>query len=536
MCTEDTPPKKDFFKTMFATNHKGRTPPELVGKIFLKTTKAKQGDTEVITKYPFDFYAAETINTSEPEPNEDSSVTDPAREVRIIMPMGGVNSGMFRQPHVGEKILVGETADGGLFLIGFVPDDQTSFVTEIVNKKKPNDKPIGIDENNAQVFRYKNNGDCYSEYEHSEIGFYSKQFVRQKKIEKGDNAGETDEKSDPVTITHDEIDIVSTGDIKNSASGCYGILADEFTLGVGSGNASIKIDGSGNIAIKAANSIKLAVGRTSVSISDTGFSVNSKITDTPIENTYDASISLKPLKGFSASGLNCSLSAVKEASICDGMGGKISSDTGVVSIAGREINLSNYSNVEFFFLTTFGVFEYVFNTIALSQGMAYRDKDDDDRPTDRRWEEIIAFRIHVAKYIRDILKDLYDLIKAGVKWRASVKKAEENEETLRKDAKPDKIKEYTNAAVELAKADEKTKWMAANPSGTEAEFESHWSSMEKSVTNDKQTEIERNMNDTTSDIYMKFKQEVIEAEIQRWNDRWKDFQLTKLFKDFTFQK
>ncbi|MDR2743031.1 MAG: hypothetical protein LBB98_12885, partial [Treponema sp.] len=71
------------------------------------TIVTKQGD-------PFIFYVKNT-NT-----NTDITST-PALEVKISMPLGGTESGLFRYPRVGEKVLVVTNESSSNYLMGYIP-------------------------------------------------------------------------------------------------------------------------------------------------------------------------------------------------------------------------------------------------------------------------------------------------------------------------------------------------------------------------------------------------------------------------------
>jgi len=374
---------------MTVTDDKGLIPEELIGEICPKTItvqrdtgeKDKNGKMitkDVTVKDPFTFYASSDIGVK-------------VNDVRIVMPLGGAESGIFRQPQIGEKILVNKNADG-YFLLGFIPtftpgeteqNDSYTFLPAGVDKKD-------IDLSKGQVLRYKNTGENYNKYPYSEIGFYTKKYRRTK-----------DEK-ETGTFLMNELDLISTGDIHNLASEGYSISAETFGLDIGgekNENASISIDAEGNITINAISSIKFTVGNTSMKISSDEFSVISKLINTPLDNTYDASMSLKALKGFSASGLSCSLDAVKKASINDAMGGSISTNMGLNKIVGREIAIKTYNNAEYNWLTLFNAYDFIANTIA------YGTLDKNEKT-----QEKIKFALKVIKFTRDSAKEACELI------------------------------------------------------------------------------------------------------------------------------
>ena len=322
--------------------------------------------------------------------------SDYVREVQIIMPLGGSNSGMFRQPKVGEKVLVLVSDDNKYYLQGFIPETKEDFSTF--------DGESSIDKSEGQVWRYKNSGTNYTEHPYSEIGFYTNSYERSYRKD----AKTVIFEEDPKSFDINEIHIISTGDIKNFASERYSVLADKIILGSGGGsgdpNTIISVDDDGNININAESSINLTVGRTSVSISEEGFSVNTKITESPVSNTFDASLSLRPMEGFIASGMNCTLSGVKSASIGDSMGGSLSCSTGVVGLRGREIKIATYNKTEFKFFMLNNSIDYLFNIMSLADGVHRRDFGSDAIHGER-----LELFIKWANFARKFFTDGYEL-------------------------------------------------------------------------------------------------------------------------------
>jgi hypothetical protein len=266
--------------------------------------------------------------------------------VQIVMPLGGTESGLFRFPRVGETVLVG-TEEEAHYLMGYMPSEDAHFSTGNAAQTK------------AQVFRYNNNGVNFSDSPYSEIAFNS-----------------TTGKVEGAAIPIDSINIKSTGNILHSAGNNLSLQADSLNIGIGAdkGNAVISADSAGNITIEAASSITLKVGRTTLNISDTSFSVKSQIADTPIANTWDAALSLSPRGGFSASGMNCKISAAKKAAMSDSMGGLFSTQMGVGQVKGRELKMATYNAKEYAILTITEDIDFTENMIALINAMEYQDK------------------------------------------------------------------------------------------------------------------------------------------------------------------
>ncbi len=140
--------------------------------------------------------------------------------VNIVMPLGGSESGLFRYPKKGEKILVG-VEENGSFLMGYLPEDTADNINTGENHKS-----VMPDEMAGQFFRYKGPGD-YKDYEdkkgvkkdkkkvYSEIGFYHE---------------ETKCKVDAPADKIDTLRITSAGDINQKATNHDQIKAKRFEL------------------------------------------------------------------------------------------------------------------------------------------------------------------------------------------------------------------------------------------------------------------------------------------------------------------
>ncbi|GHV91027.1 hypothetical protein AGMMS50268_15300 [Spirochaetia bacterium] len=363
-------------------------------------------------------------------------------QVNLILPLGGEQSGLYRFPRVGEKVLVVYN-DKDRYLLGYVPTSGNRFartdeklIENVINKY-------------GEVFRYQKMGDIgksigrgmpeYDSSEYSEIGFYKEQadFVTltkaaedahiypivvkydYKKLGKTDSeikslneemnkeivAKREDLMKDQANFFKpqlDRINIESTGDIYSKAINNYSIKAKRFDLKVNNGKASISMTADGEIKITAAKSITLKVGRTTVKLDDFGFSAKSKLVTSDIPNTWDAGIKLNPRNGFSASGINCKLAAVRKVQIGDGFGGSISSGIGVGSIKGREVKLGTYNSLEYIGLTTAAALDLVQNITSAS----YHNKDNESTKVSQR---IAALSFSVFQVVRKWIFKLIDL-------------------------------------------------------------------------------------------------------------------------------
>jgi hypothetical protein len=318
-----------------------------------------EGEVITVAGDPFAFYAVRGVvsenvpvtgqvngvNTTVIKENgQKAQAATAIAEIQIVMPLGGKESGLFRQPRVGEKVLIGtEDADGVHYLMGYIPslNEKNSYFSPSMADKK------------AEVFRFNNNGANFSDTAYSEIGFYH-------------NPAESFQ---DVTVPMDSLRINSTGNINALAANKFSLSADSISFragGAAKDRTSISVDAAGNVTISAKGSITLKTGRTSLSLSDSGFSVKSKIGDTVINNTWDASISLSPLKGFSAAGLECKLNAVRKSVMSEKMGGMVAVNMGLGSMKGRELGMNVYNASEFKYLNFVSDLEYIQNIAAFA--------------------------------------------------------------------------------------------------------------------------------------------------------------------------
>jgi hypothetical protein len=308
---------------------------------------------------PFYFYAVNSI-TAEPK-------AESIFEVLVVMPLGGKESGLFRQPRIGERVLVGKEG-GHNYLMGYVPTeekDASYFFTATKAEEK------------AEVFRYKqtgrtdNKGGAYSE-----IGFYHAQTAWKASDKGGENKNYADngENHDQYPKI-DRVNIQSTGDLRQTAanhqllmSKRLEILANceevDYTTGrtkntgdlplgdnVGENpelfSGDIQIRAGNRVIIKAAKEIRLQVGRTVLTISDSGLKVLAKLFNSLLTNPLDTVLDVVPRKGITLFGRDVTIGAQNKINIGDSMGGSLSSALGVTKLTGRQITIQGQNNVEY---------------------------------------------------------------------------------------------------------------------------------------------------------------------------------------------
>ncbi|MDR2659261.1 MAG: hypothetical protein LBC27_04650 [Spirochaetaceae bacterium] len=272
--------------------------------------------------------------------------------VNMVMPLGGVESGMYRSPKVGEAVLVAFVdSSSKYYLMGYLPKASDQNFNKKINGSEDASEVIdGL----GEVLRYKKTGqnDPVSD-EYSEIGFYNK---------------ETNWKlsaSDTAFPKVDTINIHSTGDIHESAVNYHQIDAKRLAIlsncAEGGKDASdhgdfdragddstlyegdIHIRANNRIIIKAGASICLQVGRSTITIDDSGISISSKKMHSNIENLYDSSITVSSMLGINMYGTFIMSKTIYGASIEDNFGGEVVTNCGIVRVNGKDIAIKSFN-------------------------------------------------------------------------------------------------------------------------------------------------------------------------------------------------
>jgi hypothetical protein len=313
------------------------------------------------TDTPYEFQAKELSN-------------GPTHKVQLVMPLGGVESGLYRSPKLNEKVLVGVTGEGAsarYYLMGYLPTyteqqegnpEAEPPIPEVPASQDFQTQEILTD--NGEVFRYKQTGKTAAKEgaEHySEIGFYQKPTKW---------APDKDHETDYATISRidqiniqptgdaypkiDRINIHSTGDIHESAVNHHQVKAARLELLADSddteadsfkhgdmrikANQDITIEAGGALTLKAEGTLTLKAGRTTLVLSDSGFSVTHRIMSADIPNTLDAGFSLSYRNGISMSGQAVGINSKYKWSIADALGAGVSGTAGVLNLSGRQIS------------------------------------------------------------------------------------------------------------------------------------------------------------------------------------------------------
>jgi hypothetical protein len=375
-------------------------------------------DSETVIPDPYLFYASETLIWTKDQ-------TVPAKEIQMVQPLGGSQSGLYRFPRVGEDVLVAETSRGN-FLMGYVPSRFNPFFG---SKEKEN--ITGALDEMAEVLRYQKTGPDMSDSEYSEIGFYKHEADWP--IKDGEEF---------VYPPIDRINIQSTGDIRSTAENHHLIQAKRFEilagcpevnhrtdrtaenerpLGDNLGDDSalhggdVHIRAGNRVVVKAEQEICLQVGRTVLSLSDQGFSVKSKVTNSNFENVMDATLGLSPRDGINMFGYNVNVSSAKGFQLGDSYGGSISSTIGVVGVNGREVKLAAYDSMEYAFTMLYALFQVI--QCSASGGAALAGAQDVNTA------QYVNFTFDMVQRIIEIVKNVYE----GYQARQKTKEIEDED-------------------------------------------------------------------------------------------------------------
>jgi hypothetical protein len=279
-------------------------------------------------------------------------------EVIMVMPLGGTESGLFRYPKIGDKVLAGVT--GKLYyLMGYIPTEGNPFNLQGEDKAEDTN---GILEKYGEVFRYKKTGTNTSNEKtdppYSEIGFYH----------------ETTQWKAPGAAENfpgvDRLNIQSTGDIKSRAQNHHQLNAKRFEILVDcdevdhsdekakafgdregddsslyAGDAHIRA--KNRIVVKAGQELRLEVGRSAIILSDDGITIVTRKTQKNTATFWDTVMSLTPRNGITMFGQKVDIGAAYNFSLRESTGGAISSFGGVMRLSARDILAQAYAQIGF---------------------------------------------------------------------------------------------------------------------------------------------------------------------------------------------
>ncbi|MDR2481364.1 MAG: hypothetical protein LBD07_03610 [Spirochaetaceae bacterium] len=335
--------------------------------------------------------------------------------VNIMMPVGGPETGLFRFPRLGEKVVIACGASEGNYLLGYVPDDDSNKVlgSKAADKEKLQDKF-------ALSLRYQQPKGSDGTY--SEISFYQEPLECERT------------KDTKKEIIGEKLDIKSSGDINIKSASAHlvkagrmelllncpeidhktgkDVVTGELPLGDVPGDNSELEKGdfhlrAGNrIVLKAGSEIQLQVGRTILSITDGGCNIITKKVNSNWPNTYDTQLSLKPRGGISMSGDKVEIEGARKVLLQDKMGGGIGSCIGAVSIDGRQIDIANMDNAEWKVDMAFSDIEFLMNSVIAGLGLNNNKTEYNEKA------------IEIIDLAKDFTLKLQEFIRYHVGWRA----------------------------------------------------------------------------------------------------------------------
>jgi hypothetical protein len=330
------------------------------------------------------------------------------------MPVGGKETGFFRYPKAGEKVLVyknGET-DPTYYLMGYLPSEEDTSNNFLTNTKSDNgfkDEQESLKDEKGMVLRYEQTGkkdsvitaNTPNQERYSEIGFYHKPTSwKPSSDDKGNYTVDSNDK--PYDYPRiDQINIQSTGDIHESAANHHRTKAkrieilsnvnetdfagdlkgDNRPFGDRPGDDSnlyagdVHIRANNRIVIKAGQEIRLEVGRSAIVISDDGITISSRKTHANLATCWDSTISLTARSGLSMFGQHVSIGAAYNFSISEAWGGSLNSIGGVVRLSGKDIKALAFTT-KAYLTNTLSASAQAFEAVAtMGAGLADADQE-----------------------------------------------------------------------------------------------------------------------------------------------------------------
>ncbi len=347
-------------REMVVTNADGKTgqsaEDDLIGQIFPALLPDDSEDM-------YHFYAIGQKNavslTPVPEDKKPSTVT-------LMRPVGGQMEGIYRFPHVGEKVLVLFGDNGGCYLMGYLPNAETSFTSASDGAENTNQT---LDKKGF-VLRYQNKGESAAlprnKEDYSEIAFYTDKSPWKKEDE---------------TPQTDKIRISSTGDVQSYADNANQIggrrivlqsqyLYADTTVDDGSekiaqeGNISgdlsenildlsevskgdVVVQADHRVIINAREGIELNVGASSITIEKNKISLSVGNLDGEesgdAQYTTDITLTHKGME-FSAQTLRGFI--MRSMCVTDAFDGEISLTMGRANVSGTSVSLGACSTLE----------------------------------------------------------------------------------------------------------------------------------------------------------------------------------------------
>lgn len=321
-----------------------------------------------------------------------------AVEVRMTMPVGGYNQGLFRVPRCGEKILIASERGGiadRFYLVAYLPRDEDKDKFLEMDNDPSSLSPAMKEHSESLVLRHRTPG----EEKYSEIRMMSE---------------ETEKKEGKTTKKQERIKIETTGDLIAKASENASLAAKNFLFECSCEDGDEK---NGNIVMKkfrqlivdAEEGIELRVGSNSICITETSIALRSALPSAKNKTGFQADgpmgalVFIDSALGVSLSGIRCSVSGTAGVTLKDAVGAGVSLSAGAATMSGLISKLSTISALDFGF--NMGLFATSF----LMQSCADSQENEETRETDEENIYISESVLEGVAEVKDIVKDMIEV-------------------------------------------------------------------------------------------------------------------------------
>lgn len=339
-----------------------------------------------------------------------------AVQVRMTMPVGGYNQGLFRVPRVGEKILIASERGGiadRFYLVAYLPRDEDKDKFLEMDNDPSSLSPAMKEHSESLVLRHRTPG----EEKYSEIRMMSE---------------ETEKKEGKTTKKQERIKIETTGDLIAKASENASLTAKNFLFECSCEEGDEK---NGNIVMKkfrqlivdAEEGIELRVGSNSICITETSIALRSALpsakkknkTGLQADGPMGALVFIDSALGVSLSGIRCSVSGTAGVTLKDAVGAGVSLSAGAATMSGLISKLSTISVLDFGF--NMGLFA----TSLLMQLCADSQENEGTRERDEENIYIAESVLEGVAEVKDIVNDMIEVKKNWEEDSSKLKSATE---------------------------------------------------------------------------------------------------------------
>lgn len=360
-----------------------------------------------------------------------------AVQVRMTMPVGGYNQGLFRVPRVGEKILIASERGGiadRFYLVAYLPrdEDKDKFLEMNSVTSSPSPEATGSEgEEKSSPDTKENTGPETTDSEDEKTSSSSSATKEdlgslvlrhrtpgEEKYSEIRMMSEETEKTESETIKKQErIKIETTGDLIAKASENASLAAKNFFFECNCKDGDEK---NGNIVMKkfrqlivdAEEGIELRVGSNSICITETSIALRSALpsakkknkTGLQADGPMGALVFIDSALGVSLSGIRCSVSGTAGVTLKDAVGAGVSLSAGAATMSGLISKLSTINVVDFGF--NMGLFATSF----LMQSCADSRENEETRERDEENIYISESVLEGVAEVKDIVCKVKDIV------------------------------------------------------------------------------------------------------------------------------